>query len=84
MLPLADNRVRAAAHHVGRVVRCGRDRVPQRAAGDGGAGEVERVGDLAHQARNAAGVVEVLHVVRAGGLQVDEHRAVASQPSKTS
>ena len=42
--------------------------------------EVEQVAELAQQARHAAGPVEVLHVVHARRLQVDQHRHLAAEP----
>ena len=41
---------------------------------DGQCVEMQQVGDLRHHRREPAGVVEVLHQVPAGGLQVDEPR----------
>ena len=38
------------------------------------------VADLAHQARVAAGPVEMLHVVVARRLEVDQHRHLAADP----
>ena len=40
--------------------------------------EVEEIAELAHQPRHAAGMVEVLHVVLARRLQVDQHRHLAA------
>ena len=36
--------------------------------------------EFAHQRRQAAGVMKMLHVMRAGRLQVEQHRNLASQP----
>ena len=48
-----------------------------------GASRSSSVVELAQQARHAAGPVEVLHVVRAGGLQVDQHRHLAAERGRT-
>ena len=41
--------------------------------------EIENVGQLLHQPRHAAGMMEVLHVVIARRLQVDQHRHLLRQ-----
>ena len=50
-----------------------------RAAGDGERVEVQQVADLLEHRRQPAGVVEVLHQVGAGGLEVDEPRRRRAQ-----
>ena len=67
-----------------RITSCGslastfRQHVAQAAAGHGGGIEIEPPGQLVHQPRHAAGPVEVLHVVLARRLEVDQHRHLAA------
>ena len=56
----------------------GGDGIAQRAAGDVGGVEIEEGRELAHESRQAAGVVEMFHVVRAGGLEVEQDGDVAA------
>ena len=44
-----------------------------------GAVEIEEGGELAHEGGQAAGVVEMLHVVRAGGLEVEQDGDFAAE-----
>ncbi len=62
-----------AGHHLGGV-----DHLLQRVAGDRLALLVEVRADLLHQARVAAGPMEMLHVVVARRLEVDQHRHLAA------
>ena len=55
------------------------DHVADCASAYGGRAEVEKRAKLAHERRHAARVMEMLHVVRARGLDVDEHGNFASQ-----
>ncbi len=74
------DRIRARADHVLRVARVDvRDPLAERRAGDVARIQVEQVAQLVEQARHAAGPVEVLHVVPARRLQVDEHRHLAAE-----
>jgi hypothetical protein len=59
--------------------RRGRDVLRDRAARHGRRVEVEHVRELGHHGRQAARVVEVLHQVPAGGLEVDEPRRRRAQ-----
>ena len=52
----------------------------KRRAGDGPGIEVDQVAELRHQLRHAAGMMEMLHVVLARRLQVDQHRHLAAEP----
>ena len=58
---------------------CPGNRVADGAAGDAGRIEIEQRLELAQEGGQAAGVVEMLHVVRAGRLEVEQHRDLAAQ-----
>ena len=70
-------------HGLARHLLGARDGVRNGAARDRQRVEVEQVLDLRHEARQAAGVVEVLHVVIARRFQVDQHRHIAAEPIET-
>ncbi len=53
--------------------------IAQARAGDGFGIEVDEVAELLHQFRHAAGMVEMLHVMRARRLEVDQHRHFAAE-----
>ena len=57
---------------------CLSDGIADSAAGDAGRVEVEKWDEFAHQRGQAAGMVEMLHVVRAGWLEVEEDGNVAA------
>ena len=59
--------------------RHGVEVLADRPAGDGQRVEVQQVADLLEHRRQPAGVVEVLHQVGAGGLEVDEPRRARAQ-----
>ena len=54
--------------------------VAERAAADHRRREIEELRELGEQPRHAAGIVEMLHVVLARRLQVDQHRHLAADP----
>ncbi len=56
------------------------DDIAQRLAFDRPRIEVDQVAELRHQFRHAAGMMEMLHVMRARRLQVDQHRHFAAEP----
>jgi hypothetical protein len=43
--------------------------------------QIEKRGEFAHESGQAAGIVEMLHVMRAGGLEIEQHRD--SRPSRS-
>ena len=85
MLPHALDRIGARADHVLARHVLGRRDVVARACRRMTVArvEVEESGELAQQARHAAGPVEVLHVVPARRLQVDQHRHLAAELDRT-
>ena len=55
------------------------DDVAQGRAGDRFGIEIDEIAELRHQLRHAAGMMEVLHVMFARRLQVDQHRHLAAE-----
>ena len=56
------------------------DDLAQRLAGDRFGVEIDQAAELRHQLWHAAGMMEVLHIVLAGGFEVDQHRHLAAYP----
>ena len=63
---------------VGDCFRVG-DGVSEGTAGDGGRRSVKKRGEFAQESGQTAGVVEMLHVMRTGGLEIEEDGNLAAE-----
>ena len=69
------------AHHIlGPGLRRGGNLLPESTPGHGQAVEIELIRQRAQHRHEPAGPVQILHVVLAGGLEIDQHRGLAAQP----
>ncbi len=70
----------AADHILSWYLFCPGNRIADGAAGYAGRIEIEQRLELAEESGQAAGMVEMLHVMGAGGLEIEQHRDVPAQP----